>query len=80
MISALATFWMAGNILAAGAKTTTTDIFCDRHVMLTLVCVRACVRAQRPGLVGDPQNLDAFVGGPTELPELASVRGALLRP
>lgn len=39
MISALATFWMAGNILAAGAKTTTTDIFCDRHVMLTLVCV-----------------------------------------
>lgn len=94
MISALATFWMAGNILAAGGKlpthhyaesvvTSTTLMFLSQTAQL---CERICsvqsriICLPRSGLDGDTKNRVLLLSGLSGLSELENVCGSLLHP
>lgn len=84
MISCLATFWMTGNILAAGGKlqeikyqyyrthlaSISIVLIMLKRVYLLFVC--------RSGVVGDSKNLDTFFSGISGFSELESVCGGLL--
>lgn len=74
MISALATFWMAGNILAAGGRPQ------EGHVMGWAAFDPGWFRVPRSGLGGDTKKQVILLSGLPGLSELEDVCGSVLHP